>query len=45
MPESDENPDRVALIQRVTTAFLRAETLPDGGAQGRVESKPGPGRG
>jgi predicted dienelactone hydrolase len=35
---TDESPERVALIRRVTTAFLRGETM-EAGSLGRVESK------
>ncbi|GAB7048166.1 alpha/beta hydrolase family protein [Catenuloplanes indicus] len=36
---TDENPERVAFIQRVTTAYLRGETLPGSDDLGRIESK------
>lgn len=44
---TDESPERVAVVQRLTTAFLRSELIPgdpswstaDAGDQGRVESR------
>jgi fermentation-respiration switch protein FrsA (DUF1100 family) len=38
---TDENPERVALIQRVTTAYLTnpSEPLPATGTTGRIETK------
>ncbi|MEV4348292.1 chlorophyllase [Actinoplanes sp. NPDC049596] len=36
---TDENPAHVDLLQRLTTAYLRGEVLPDPGHLGRLESK------
>ncbi|MFF5081138.1 alpha/beta hydrolase family protein [Actinoplanes sp. NPDC000266] len=36
---TDEDPSRLALLQRLTTAYLRGEDLPDPGGLGRLETK------
>ncbi|SNY49583.1 hypothetical protein SAMN05421748_11054 [Paractinoplanes atraurantiacus] len=36
---TDEDPARLELLQQVTTAYLRGESLPDPGDLGRLESK------